>query len=122
MTSTDAPSALRQSDEPRRRAHPLAYYALHRDVDVSAVSGTGLVAYAIELSTGVLLVWDTEWVTCDWRPNMTVLNDIHGHNGATRVEKVDSDSPEAARAHDLLARVLPDSVLTHAQAVELLAA
>lgn len=100
----------------------MAYHALHRDLDISKVSGTGLVAYAIELSTGVLLVWDTDWVTCDWRPNMIVLNEIHGHNGATRVEKVDRDSPEAARAHELLSRVLPDAILTHAQAVELLAA
>lgn len=122
MTTPDAAPRLNQLAQPRRRAYPLAYHALRRDVDVSGVSGTGTVAYAIEMATGVLLVWDTEWVTLDWRPNMTVLNDIHGHNGQTRIDQVDRDSPEAARAHDLLARVLPDAILTHAQAVEVMAA
>lgn len=80
-------------------------YALERDRDVSGISGIGRVAYAIEMSAGVLLVWDTEWATIDWRPDMTVLEAIHGHDGATRIVPVGRDSQERRHAMELAAQV-----------------
>lgn len=122
VTTPDAPSLLSRSAHRHGRARPLNYYALRRDVDVSGVSGTGTVAYAIEFTTGVELVWDTKWVTCDWRPNMTVVREIHGYEGQTRIEKLDPESAETVHAEGLLARVLPVAIVTHAQAVGLLIA
>jgi hypothetical protein len=63
-------------------------FELHRDHDVSGVSGTGVVAEGIEFSDGtVALRWLSAW------PTSVVFNDrgmesvlaIHGHGGATRV-------------------------------------
>lgn len=86
------------------------YYAVDRDEDVSQVSGTGRIAYAIELAdydVGVLLVWDTKWTTVDWRPSMAVLEEIHGHNGSTRITPLTpaADQLDIDRALRLLDRV-----------------
>lgn len=91
-------------------------WALDRDQDVSGVSGPGRIAYALEApdASGVLLVWDTDWVTVDWRPSMRVLEQIHGHNGATRITDV-SDEPEAReRALTLLRSVVGPASKTFA--------
>lgn len=80
-------------------------YVLERDQDKSGISGTGRVAYAIEMRSGVLLVWDTEWVTIDWRPDMAVLEAIHGHQGATRIVPVEADSEQRRRAMLLAGKV-----------------
>jgi hypothetical protein len=61
---------------------------LVRDVDVSGVSGTGVVAEGVEFSSGVVaLTWLSDW------PTSVVFHDrgmdsveaIHGHSGATRI-------------------------------------
>lgn len=91
-------------------------YALDRDVDVSQVSGTGRKAYAIEArdGSGVLLVWDTSWVTVDWRPSMQVLEEIHGHGGSTRFTPLDDDEQGRERAWSLLRSVHPQASRTFA--------
>lgn len=69
-------------------------FELHRDVDDTGVSGTGLVAEAIELSDGtVALRWTSEW------PTSVVFHDrgldggeaVHGHGGRTRIVWLDGD-------------------------------
>lgn len=71
-------------------------FALERDVDVSGVSGVGVVA------DGVL--WPDGTVSVRWRgerPSIvhwTSLDDvkaIHGHNGSTRFEWLDIPTPPA---------------------------
>ncbi len=96
------------------------FWALDRDEDVSGISGSGRIAYAIQLATGVLLVWDTDWVTVDWRPDMATLEAIHGHGGATRIVPLDEDVAARAHALRLLARVHPGMVRTAAEAEVLL--
>lgn len=83
-------------------------WALDRDRDVSGVSGPGRIAYALEApdASGVLLAWDTEWVTIDWRPSMQVLEQIHGHNGATRITDVSGEPEARERALTLLRSVV----------------
>lgn len=82
------------------------YYALDRDVDVSGVSGTGRKGYVIEMvEYGVLLVWDTDHHTVDWRPDMAAVHSIHGHDGKTRFTPVDDDEDAVAAAHALLGKV-----------------
>lgn len=63
-------------------------FELHRDEDVTGVSGTGLVAEGIEFSDNSVVVrWIGNW------PTSVVFHDrgiesvdaIHGHNGVTRI-------------------------------------
>ena len=64
---------------------------LVRDVDVTGVSGTGVVGELVEFSDGtVALRWLSEW------PTSVVFHDrgvaaveaVHGHGGRTRIEWV----------------------------------
>lgn len=67
-------------------------FVLHRDADVSGVSGTGPVAEGVEFSDGtVALRWLSAW------PTSVVFHDrgieavraVHGHSGATRIVYTD---------------------------------
>jgi len=67
-------------------------FELQRDVDVSGVSGTGVVADGIEFPDGtVSLRWRGEWPTSVvfHDRGMDSVKHIHGHGGATRVVYVD---------------------------------
>ena len=67
-------------------------FQLHRDNDVTGVSGTGIIAEGVEFSDGtVALRWTSAW------PTSVVFHDrgmegiyaVHGHNGQTRVKWLD---------------------------------
>ena len=67
-------------------------FELHRDHDVSGVSGVGIVADGVEFPDGVVaLRWRGEW------PTSVVFHDrgaeavekIHGHGGHTRIVWLD---------------------------------
>ncbi|ASN73187.1 hypothetical protein SEA_WARPY_121 [Streptomyces phage Warpy] len=61
-------------------------FELHRDVDSSGVSGTGVVAQGVEFDNGqCAMAWLSEWQSVAIYPDITVLEAIHGHNGNTRV-------------------------------------
>ena len=79
----------------------VTYYALDRDVDLSGVSSTGRVAYVIASPTGVVVVWNGEWGTLDWRPTMAAVEAIHGHNGATRITPLADQPDERDRARSM---------------------
>ncbi len=81
-------------------------FELHRDVDVSGISGDGVVADGVMFDDPVALAWPdgavtllpAGWVRLVWRGEYrsTVLwrsaDDamaVHGHNGATRLVWVD---------------------------------
>lgn len=81
-------------------------FELHRDEDVSGVSGTGIVAEGVAFdpsaddtangrSGPVALYWLTEWPTSVVFHHRGVesLELVHGHNGRTRIVWLD---PEAA--------------------------
>lgn len=62
-------------------------FHLERDVDVSGVSGTGVVAEGVEFSDDAVVV---RWVTGEHRStvvwsSITDVEVIHGHGGATRI-------------------------------------
>lgn len=66
-------------------------FELHRDVDVSGVSGTGVVAEGAAFSDGTAVV---RWVVGEHRstvvwPDVASVEAIHGHGGATRLVWVD---------------------------------
>lgn len=67
-------------------------FRLQRDVDVSGVSGVGIVAEGVEFSDGTVVV---RWIsagnpssTVVW-PDMAAVEHIHGHGGATRIVWLD---------------------------------
>jgi hypothetical protein len=72
---------------------------LHRDVDITGISGAGIVAEGVEFTCGtVVLRWLGDW------PTSVVFHDrgiesvhaIHGHCGATRVVYLDEPSAPAS--------------------------
>jgi hypothetical protein len=85
---------------------PLRRFELHRDRDVSGVSGTGVVAtgvcspdpYRFDLPDGEVLDLPAGWCVIRWRGEYrsTVLwasvgdaMQVHGHHGSTRLVWVD---------------------------------
>lgn len=69
--------------------HPRRF-ALHRDHDVSGVSGTGIVAYGVEFPDGhVVTRWNADIAqTCCWA-SIGDVEHVHGHGGATRIVWLD---------------------------------
>lgn len=68
-------------------------FELHRETDVSGVSGTGAVAEGVEFSDGVAaLRWRTEFTSTAIYASIAELEAIHGHGGATSIVWVDTDA------------------------------
>lgn len=65
-------------------------FELHRDDDVSGVSGNGVVAEGVEFRDGTaVLRWRGRLKSTAIYPNVADLEEIHGHEGATRIVWVD---------------------------------
>lgn len=74
-------------------------FLLHRRVDISGVSGTGFVAEGIEFSDGrVVLHWLTGGDGLAIYPSLAEAQRIHGHNGATAFEWIDTETSGRAVA------------------------
>lgn len=66
-------------------------FQLHRDIDETGVSGTGIVAEGVEFSDGPVAV---RWIVGTHRSvsvweNIEAVRDVHGHNGCTRIVWID---------------------------------
>lgn len=72
-------------------------FELHRDEDVSGVSGTGVVAEGVAFSGDgpVALRWLSEWPTSVVFHDRGVesLEAVHGHSGRTRIVWLDDVAP-----------------------------
>lgn len=68
-------------------------FELHRDEDVTGISGSGVVVEGVEFSDGhVALRWMTEphrSTIADYTHGIESVVAIHGHGGATRLVWVD---------------------------------
>lgn len=65
-------------------------FELHREVDLSGVSGTGIVAEGIEYGDGsVALRWLTKHSSTAVWAGVQSVEIIHGHGGTTRVIWID---------------------------------
>ena len=65
-------------------------FELHRDVDASGVSGTGVVADGVQFHTGqCVLCWRTATTSIAVYRTAAELEHIHGHGGATRIVWLD---------------------------------
>lgn len=71
----------------------LKRFELHRDEDVTGVSGTGMVAEGVQFVEPdiVVLRWNTPWPTSVvWHERgIESVEKIHGHDGKTRLVWVD---------------------------------
>lgn len=69
-------------------------FELHRDEDVTGVSGTGIVAEGVWFEKGDVAVvrWTSEWPTSVvWHERgRESVETIHGHNGKTRIVWIDA--------------------------------
>ncbi|MFI9598884.1 hypothetical protein ACIHCX_03215 [Streptomyces sp. NPDC052043] len=74
-------------------------FELHRDTDISGVSGTGKVAEGAIFSDGEAVIhWLGAWPTTTPHPKgIASIKAVHGHGGATRVELADDPSGRLAR-------------------------
>lgn len=87
---TDIVNAVEDSIEevagPIDDAEGMRTFVLQRDVDVSGVSGTGVVAEGVEFSDGSAVVhWLGEHSSTVVWPSIESVERIHGHGGATRI-------------------------------------
>jgi hypothetical protein len=63
-------------------------FELHRDVDETGVSGTGIVAEGVEFSDGYVAM---RWIVGEhrstgvWSQGIEAVKAIHGHDGKTQV-------------------------------------
>ena len=65
-------------------------FELHRDVDATGVSGTGIVAEGVQFGNGYCaLTWNTLNTSVAFYPSIVTLEAIHGHNGQTRIVWID---------------------------------
>lgn len=67
-------------------------FVLVRDLDVSGISGEGVVVWGIQWPDGrVSYRWNTPTATSTAADSIDDVRAVHGHNGATRVEWLDSE-------------------------------
>ena len=67
-------------------------FELHRDVDRSAISGTGIVADGVVFPDGVVVLrWRGNWPTSTviHQNGVAAVRAIHGHGGDSRIVWVD---------------------------------
>lgn len=61
-------------------------FELHREVDESGISGTGVVAEGVAFSDGTAaLRWKAQYKSTAVYQSMADVEAIHGHNGQTKV-------------------------------------
>lgn len=69
-------------------------FLLHRRIDVTGVSGTGIVADGVMFDDGIcVLHWRGEDRSTVLWESLDPLQRVHGHDGATRVAWVDEEMP-----------------------------
>lgn len=75
-------------------------FELHRDIDETGISGTGVVAQGVCFDNGKLaMTWLTEHTSVAIYDDVYTLNAVHGHGGKTRIVWLNG-SPSFA--HELL--------------------
>jgi hypothetical protein len=71
----------------------LRNFILIRHLDISGISGTGIVAEGVQFSDGrVCMCWLTKQIhSLVIHANMAEIENIHGHQGATTIHWLDED-------------------------------
>lgn len=67
-------------------------FELHREVDVSGISGTGIVAEGVMFFDGsATMRWKTKYRTTVTTEHMEIIYQVHCLNGATKVVWIDEE-------------------------------
>ena len=67
-------------------------FYLHRNIDVSGVSGVGRVAQGVIFDDGTCVIrWISQWTSTAVYNNHESMMNVHGHNGATQCEFIDEE-------------------------------
>lgn len=67
-------------------------FQLHRKVDESGVSGTGIIAEGVQFSNNeCVLLWLTKRSSIGIYTHLADIETIHGHEGRTRVVWIDDE-------------------------------
>lgn len=67
-------------------------FELWRAVDISGISGTGMIAHGVEFNNGqCVMQWQTDVRSICVYENADQLIKIHGHNGATLLQWIDQE-------------------------------
>jgi hypothetical protein len=77
-------------------------FVLDRNVDLTGVSGTGVVAEGIEFSDGVcVLHWIGQWPSSvvHYERGLEAVLAVHGHDGRTVLRFLDGPSAGVPRVH-----------------------
>lgn len=75
-------------------------FILYRVTDISGISGTGVVAEGVQFSDGVCVCrWTTETATTTMYANIQDVEEIHGHDGATKIIWGDDLLPNSRSAN-----------------------
>jgi hypothetical protein len=95
-------------------ADKLIPFELHRDTDVSGVSGTGKVAEGAIFSDGEAVIhWLGQWPTTTPHPKgIASIRAVHGHGGATRVVLPDDPAGRLARIAEAHSKYIGGGGLT----------
>ncbi len=65
-------------------------FQLHRSEDISGMSGIGTVAEGVELTCGKCIVtWMSNLSSITIYDNLKIVEEIHGHEGRTKVVFID---------------------------------
>lgn len=111
-------------------AIPMRRFQLHRQGDVSGVSGTGIVADGVEFGKALDIVWPdgvhttlpAGWARLVWRTavgssglyaSAADVETLHGHNGATELVWLD-DEPQVRES---LSRPWSEMLAAHDQVI-----
>jgi hypothetical protein len=70
-------------------------FQLHREVDETGISGTGVIAEGVEFHDGTAaLRWKSKFKSTAVYASMGDVEAIHGHNGQTKIIWVDNEAGE----------------------------
>lgn len=61
-------------------------FSVNRCVDITGVSGTGLVAEGVQFDKHCVVVWRTNLDSIEITPDTDTFLKIHGHDGTTVIE------------------------------------
>ena len=78
-------------------------FRLNRKEDIHGNSGTGVVALGVVFPNGkVAMAWRTDLATVTIADSITVIEELHGHNGKTVIEYFDFSKQTKIKLEDFV--------------------
>jgi hypothetical protein len=78
-------------------------FRLNRLEDIHGNSGTGIVAVGVIYPNGkVAMSWRTDLATVVIADSITVIEELHGHNGRTQIEYLELSKPMQKKLEEFI--------------------